>query len=56
MGGKTRQVRGSDHEAPSVHVEDELHCLVRKGQKGGNHSEAVAFTQMSNVQGSWGGD
>lgn len=32
VGGKTRQVRGSDHEAPLVHVEDE-HCLVRKGRK-----------------------
>lgn len=56
VGGKTGQMRGSDNEAPLQHVEDQLHCLLRKGQKGGNHSEAAAFAQMSNVQGSWGGD
>lgn len=24
---ETRQVRGSGHEGPLVHVEDDLHCL-----------------------------
>lgn len=56
VGGETGQVRGSDYEGLLVHMEDELQHLVRKGQKGGKCSEAAAFAQVSNVQGSWGGD